>query len=117
MTTSDVIEVIPHDEVLCLRVLPRRLDAGTATTLEHEVSLAALDRPGVPLVLDLSNVKFAPSVALGAFVNMLRGMGMSQRKTFFVGVNQQLRGTLAVTRLDAMITVREKLDHVLSEIK
>jgi anti-anti-sigma factor len=117
MEESQVIEIVPHDEVLHVRVLPRRLDATKAEELENLVSHAVLARPGVPLVLDLAEVKFAPSVALGAFVNLLRGMDMTGRKTFFIGVNQQLRGTLSVTRLDAMITVREKLEDVLRELQ
>ncbi|HRX83444.1 MAG TPA: STAS domain-containing protein [Phycisphaerae bacterium] len=113
---SQVVEVVPHEQVLLVRVLPRRLDTGKAEELENAVSHAVLARPAVPLVLDLSAVKFAPSIALGVFVNMLRGMNMSNRKAFFVGVNHQLRGTLAVTRLDAMITVRESLEQVLREL-
>lgn len=116
MPENKVIEIVPQEQVLLVRVLPRRLDAQTAADLEHEVSLALIERPGVPLVLDLTVVKFVPSVALGVFVNMLRGMELAKRKAYFIGVNHQLRGTLAVTRLDAMITVREKLDHVLQEL-
>jgi anti-anti-sigma factor len=116
-TDTQVIEIVPHEQVLLVRVLPRRLDTNKAEELENAVSHAALVRPGVPLVLDLSAVKFAPSIALGVFVNMLRGMGMANRRTFFVGVSHQLRGTLAVTRLDAMITVRESVEDVLREIK
>lgn len=116
MTESQVIEIVPHEQVLLILVLPRRLDAGTAAELENAVSHAVLARGGVPLVLDLSNVRFAPSIALGVFVNLLRGMNLSGRKTYFIGVNHQLRGTLAVTRLDAMISVREKLDDVLREL-
>jgi anti-anti-sigma regulatory factor len=55
-------------------------------------------------------------VALGVFVNMLKGFDIAKRTVFFVSVSHQLRGTLAVTRLDAMITVREKLEDVLREI-
>jgi len=113
---AQIIEIVPHDTVLHVRVLPRRLDASKAEELENLVSHAVLARPVVPLVLDLGNVKFAPSVALGVFVNLLRGMDMSGRRTFFIGVNPQVRGTLAVTRLDAMITVREKLEDVLREL-
>jgi len=116
MSESEVIEIQPHEQVLLMKVLPRRLDAAAATQLEHDVSLAAIEQPNKPLVLDLVNVKFAPSVALGVFVNMLKGFDIAKRKTYFIGVNHQLRGTLAVTRLDAMITVREKLADVLREI-
>jgi len=116
MTESQVIEIVPHEQVLLILVLPRRLDAATAAELENAVSHAVLARGSVPLVLDLSNVRFAPSIALGVFVNLLRGMNLSGRKTYFIGVNHQLRGTLAVTRLDAMISVREKLDDVLREV-
>ena len=116
MTESSIIEIVPHAQVVLVRVLPRRLDVGTAAELENAVSHAVLSRGGIPLVMDLANVRFAPSVALGAFVNLLRGMNLSGRKTYFIGVTHQLRGTLAVTRLDAMITVRENLDDVIREL-
>ncbi len=116
MSAYNVIEISPHERVLLADVQPRRLDATTAAELEDEVSRAVLERPGVPVVLDLSKVKFAPSVALGTFVNLFRGLKMANRKAFLIGLNHQIRGALAVTRLDALIEVRQTLDEVLAEV-
>jgi len=109
-TTS---EIVPHEQVLLIVVLPSRLDSAKATALEDEVSRAVLDVARVPLVLDLFNVTFAPSVALGALVNVFKGMKLAGRRAFVINATQHIRGALSVTGLDALIDVRYDLSEVL----
>ena len=116
MSDYEVIEVKPHEQVVLVLVQAARLNSTTAAKLEDEVSHAISEAPGLPLVLDLSNVKFAPSVALGALVNLFKFMKMQNRKAFLVGVNRQIRGTLGVTRLDALIQIRSNVADALTQV-
>ena len=116
MPDYEVIKVEPHEQVVLVLVQAVQLNSVTAAQLEDEVSRAINDAPGLPLVLDFSNVKFAPSVALGALVNLFKGMKMQNRKAFLVGVNRQIRGTLGVTRLDALINIRSNLADALTQV-
>jgi anti-anti-sigma factor len=116
MPRRDVITVTPHEEVVLAVVRPSRLDAETAAELEDQASRAAAAEPCLPFVLDLSNVDFAPSVALGALAVLFKGMKLSNRRAFLVGVAPQVRRALSVTRLDDVIPIRNTLDDVLAEI-
>ena len=116
MPDYDIIKIDPHEQVVLVTIQPTRLDAMIAAELENEVSRAALDTPDLPIVLDMSNVKFAPSVVLGALVNLFKGLRMSGRKLFVIGVNRQIRGTLSVTRLDALMNIRRALDDALADL-
>lgn len=113
MPEYQVIRIVPHEQVLLIVVLPSRLDTAAAAAMEDEVSRAVLDAPGSPLVLDLFNVTFAPSVALGVLVNVFRGMKMVSRKAFVINATHHIREALSVTGLDALIDVRYNLDEVL----
>lgn len=112
----DVISVEPHEKVVHALVKPRRLETATAADLDQEVTQAAMAAPNLPIVLDFSNVKFAPSVALGALVNLFKAMKMANRRAFLVGVNHQIRGALSVTRIDTLIDIRDNLAHVLKTL-
>jgi anti-anti-sigma factor len=116
MPGRDVITVAAHEEVVLAVVGPSRLDAETAAELEDQASRAATARPSLPFVLDLSNVTFAPSVALGALAVLFKGMKLSNRRAFLIGVTPQVRRALSVTRLDDVIPIRNTLDDVLAEI-
>jgi anti-anti-sigma factor len=116
MPSYDVITVEPHEQVILAVVRPSRLDGPTAARLGNEASHAAMEQESLPFVLDLSNVDFAPSVALGALVTLFKGMKLSNRKAFLVGATPQVRRALSVTRIDATINVRNALDDVLAEL-
>jgi anti-anti-sigma factor len=116
MPSYDVIAVEPHEQVILAVVRPSRLDGPAASELEDEASRAALAEPSLPFVLDFSNVNFAPSVALGALAVLFKGLKLSNRKAFLIGVVPQVRRALSVTRLDDFINVRNTLDDVLAEI-
>ncbi len=116
MPSYDVIRVEPHEQVVLAVVRPSRLDGLTTAQLEDEASRAAMEYESLPFVLDVSNVDFAPSVALGALATLFKGMKLSNRKAFLVGATPQVRGALSVTRLDDFINVRNTLDDVLAEL-
>lgn len=114
MPGYEVITIEPHEQVILAVVRPSRLDGPTAAQLEDEASRAAMEAPALPFVLDISNVEFAPSVALGALAVLFKGMKLSNRKAFLVGAVPQVRRALSVTRLDDFINVRGTLADVLA---
>jgi len=114
MPGYEVISIEPHEQVTLAVVRPSRLDGPTAAQLADEAARAATEQPALPFVLDISNVEFAPSVALGALAVLFKGMKLSNRKAFLVGVAPQVRRALSVTRLDDFINVRGTLADVLA---
>ena len=64
MPADDITAIVPHDTVLHIVVQKRSLTAMTTEALTDNILVAAAEHPGLPIVLDLTKVTFAPSVAM-----------------------------------------------------
>jgi anti-anti-sigma factor len=116
MATQQILKVQPHEQIV-LGVVQKAALGETATRqLETEVSAAASARPGVPVVLDMTKVRFMPSVALGALVNLGKGLNLEGRPLILIHVNRQVHGTIKVTRLDQLLVVLPDLDAVVEHL-
>src|SRR3954452_10649401 len=98
MSDTSVISVEAGDRALVIAVLRRGLDEETTRKLDAEVSAAAANAPGKPIILDLSKLEFAPSVALGVLVRLVKDFKFFGRRVIVTGVGQRVRGSMNVTR-------------------
>jgi anti-sigma B factor antagonist len=111
-----VVSVQPHEHVTILSVLRRALDTATAATLEVEVTAAVADAPGRPVILDMSKVEFAPSVALGTLLRLAQDLKFFGRRLIVVGLTHKVRGTLQVTRIDKLLEIQNSVDDALTRL-
>jgi len=112
---SDTVTTIqPHEQVLLITVEKRALDEVTVSRLEDEVLTAAAERPGVPLVLDLARVRFAPSVALGSLVRLTRSLKIERRRIALIHIARQILDTIRVTQLHQVLEIHDNLEQVLT---
>ena len=94
-----------------LIVIQRRtLDEAATNELVDDVLGAAASHPGPPIVLDMSQVKFAPSVALGSLVRLSKSFTLDNRRLILVGVDRRTRGAISVTRLDKVLEIFNTLE-------
>ncbi|HEY3242293.1 MAG TPA: STAS domain-containing protein [Phycisphaerae bacterium] len=116
MSSNNVIAIQPHQSVLILAVQRRALDAATTDALEVEVNAAVAAAPGQPVVLDMSKVEFAPSVALGTLLRLAQDLKFFGRRLIMVGVTQKVRGTLQVTRVDKLLEIQANVADALMRL-
>ena len=114
MSDGTVTEIQTRDDVLLVVVQKRSLDEPTVLKLVDDVHTAAAQNPGVPIVLDLSRVKFAPSVALGSLVQLSRSFEIDSRRIAIIGVDPRVRRSIAVTRLDKVLEIHDTLEQVVN---
>lgn len=114
MSDTPVIEILPHDEVLLIAVRARTLDDAKTPSLVDGVLSAASLRPGVPIVFDMSTVRFAPSVALGAFVQLSKTLKLEGRRIGLFGVERRVFNTMRVTQLDKVLEIHDTLERFLA---
>lgn len=117
MAATDVVNIVPHEEVVLGVVQPSSLNDAATERLDEQITAASNESLGLPVVLDMSKVRFIPSVALGALVNLRKGLNMQNRPLILVGVSKQVRGVLKATRLDSLIKVFDGLDQALDAIR
>ncbi len=114
MPDSSVTEVKPHDQVLLIEVCKRTLNDISTRALVNDVYTAAGQYPKKPIVLDLGRVRFAPSVALGSLVQLSKSFQIDGRRVVLVSVDQRLRDSIRVTRLDKVLEIHGTVDDFIS---
>lgn len=117
MPGRDVTAMQVRENALVATVQRAALDERSATSLEQEVSTVAAQNPGLPVVLDLGRVTFAPSVALGALVRLRNGFRFESRRLILANVTKAVRDTLAVTRLDRVLELQPNVEAALKAIE
>lgn len=105
--------VRPHGEALIIEVQSKSLDESSTRELVDFVLGEATTRPGVPIVLDMAKVRFAPSVALGALVQMSKSFSFEKRRIALINVHQRITDTIRVTQLHRILELHHDLDRVL----
>lgn len=117
MSETQVTAVERRGEVTVVRVLPESLDVETTSTLQEDVLAAAMVSPKIPVVLDLSGVKTIPSVALSMLVVLLSELKKTDQKLILVGVQSMVRESLAITRLNELLEIRDDVESVLDHLR
>ena len=112
MADEGVITVVPHEKALVLDVNRRTLDESSTRELVDEVMYEASQRVGVPIVIDLHRVAFAPSVALGALVQLSKSFKLDQRRITLIGVQDRIQNAIRVTQLHKVLEIHQSLEQI-----
>ena len=111
--SEPVTAVQPHDQVLLISIQKRALDDAATRQLIEDVMSEAVTRPRVRIVLDMSRVRFAPSVALGGLVQLSKSFRLDGRRLAIIHVDPQVLGSMHVTNLHNILEIHTDLDQML----
>jgi anti-anti-sigma factor len=115
--TDDVTEVLPHDHFLLIAVRKSKLDETATEQMVEDVYEASAARPSVPIVLDLAQVRFAPSVALGALAKLSRSFQLDGRRVALVNIDRRVRGAIKVTGLHNVLELHDRVEDISSDLR
>ncbi|MBI4578218.1 MAG: STAS domain-containing protein [Planctomycetes bacterium] len=112
---SDPVTTIqPHEHALVITIDKRSLDGPSTEQLVEDVLTAAAARTGVPVVLDMSRVRFAPSVALGQLVQLSKSFRLDGRRIALIGIDRKIYDTIRVTQLHTVLELHDTLEQALA---
>jgi anti-sigma B factor antagonist len=117
MADKPTISIQPHDQVVLAVVQLKALDDATASRLQDEVATAADGRGEAPVVLDMTMVEYVPSLGLGALVTLMRRLRQSGHRLMLTGVHPDVRGALAVTRLDKLFEIHPRTEDAVARLR
>jgi anti-anti-sigma factor len=103
----------PHQQAVLVAVTRRSLDAASAQQVAADVTAAALRRRGLPVVIDMAQVQFAPSGALGVLVQLSRTFKLESRRFALVGVTPTVLGPMRATRLHTILEIHDTVEQFL----
>ncbi len=113
--SSISIELEP--EAIRAVVNQAQLNDATIDKLFADVSGAAAQHPGLPVILDLTAVNYVPSMALGTLVMLMRQLKNSNQRFILVGLQSEVRTVLAITRLDKLFEIQTNYDAALRHLR
>jgi anti-sigma B factor antagonist len=117
MSEPQAVSIQPHAEAVWAILQPDTLDEATIERMQAVVASAAAQTPNLPVILDMSNVHFVPSSGLGALVTLMRAIKKDGRRFILVGVQPEVRGTLALTHLDKLLEIHPRFEDALSRLR
>ncbi len=113
----EVTEIRTESDALIAAVRTSTLNESVVNDFQHTLLMAASATPRVPIILDLSDVEFAPSVALGALVKLTKTLKLEGRRLLLVGIRPRLRGVITVTQLHKLLEIGESVNDALALIR
>jgi anti-sigma B factor antagonist len=117
MPDTPVVSIEPHAEVVLAKVQRSDLDDAALTQLQVDISAAAAQQPKLPVLLDLSQVRFIPSLGLGTLVMLMRNLKKNGQRLLLVGVQPDVRTVFAITRLDKLFEMHSSIEAALSHLR
>ena len=117
MAKPKIISIETKDGVIVAAVKCASMDEESTKQMQTEVGEAAGKARELPLVLDLSQVEFFPSLSLGALVNLLRECKQHNQRFVLAGIQQPVRECLAITRLDKLFEICDDVGAALAQIR
>ena len=111
MSKSNTVKVTAEAEAILVKVLGESIDEEAAQQLEKQAMTAANGSPGLPLIVDLSEVGMVPSLAIGTLMAMWRQFGQTKRRFILAGLQPAVREMLATCRLDQLLEMAETVEQ------
>ena len=107
MSESPITSVENRPGLVLIRVLPDSIDDEQVDGLRADVRAAAAAHPASPCVLDLSGVKFVPSLALAAFIRLHTELSARGQRLILAGLQRHVRDVFIKTRLDRTFELQD----------
>jgi anti-anti-sigma factor len=93
------------------------LDETVIQQMQTDVAAAAAQTTALPVILDMSNVSFVPSIGLGVLVKLMRSFKKEGRRFILVGLQPQVRATLAITHLDKLLEIYPRFEGAVQRLR
>ena len=114
--TKPILSVQPHAQAIVAAVGCRQLTHETSLQLRSALDAALAGAPSSPLILDLSQVEFVPSLALGILVTIHKVLRQAGRKCLLVGIRPLVLETMQITALDKFFEIHSTLEEGLKHL-
>jgi anti-sigma B factor antagonist len=111
-----ILALQPHPQAIVANVVSRDLNHETAEQLQRDLTAALAAAPHSSLILDLSQVEFVPSMALGMLVKIHKTLRQEGRQCLLVGVRPLVLELIQVTGLNKLLVVHGSVDEALKHL-
>jgi anti-anti-sigma factor len=104
------ISIEPHDQFILATLQCQNMDEDYTSDMLEKIPAAAARSPELPLILDMTQVEFFPSISLGALVTIMQTLKQNQQRFILINLHPDIRQTLTICRLDKFFEIFDTLE-------
>lgn len=115
-SAEPILSIRPHPQAIVAAVMCRQLNHDTSQRLRTELEAAVAQSPTLPLVLDVSQVEFMPSLAMGMLVTTHKTLTQAGRKCVVTGFQPFVLESLKLAGLHRFFVIHDTVDAGLNSL-
>jgi anti-sigma B factor antagonist len=116
MADTPAIQVDRQPNAVVVRVTVKDLDEIHIAKLRDEMDPHIAQSPATPFIVDLSTVKFVPSLTLGVLVKMSTEFRGRKQRLILVSLTPIVRQVFTITRLDKIFEIQDNVAAALQSV-
>jgi anti-anti-sigma factor len=116
MPESPVASVEHLPMAVVMHVMARDLHKSEVDALCCEVDKARVAAPSLPFILDMADVYFAASLALGVLVGLNQEFRTRGQRLVFVSFQQEMSRAIGVLRLSRIMEIQQDVSTALGSV-
>jgi anti-anti-sigma factor len=107
MAENPALEVEKQGGAVIVHLLVKDLDETHITQVRSELEPVIASSDGLPLVIDMSRIKFVPSLTLGVLVKLANEARARNQKLILASLSPAIRQVFTITRLDKLFAIQD----------
>ncbi len=107
-----ILQIQESENAVVVTIQCSEFDHDTTSQLRAEIDGVVAPTSSLPVLLDLSNVTFMPSMTLGALIDLANRCKSQQRRLVLVGVTPTIQDVFNLCKLSNFFEFRECVEDV-----
>ena len=112
MSEQSVLQIQENENAVVATIQCSEFDHDTTAQLRAEIDGVIAPTSSLPILLDLSNVTFMPSMTLGVLIEISNRCKSQQRRLILVGVIPTVQNVFKICKLGSFFEVRDCVEDV-----
>ncbi len=112
MSEQSLLQVQVNENAIVVAIRCSEFDHDTTAQLRAEIDGVVGATSTLPVVIDLSNVTFMPSMTLGALIELSNRCKSQKRRLVLVGVTPTVQDVFKLCKLTSFFEIRDRVEDV-----
>lgn len=110
-----IVKVEPRNNAIITRICRAELDHESTVKLKSELTSIIASHPELPIIVDMQEVEFVPSIALGALVEVHLSLKKSGRRLAIACLRPAIEDIMKLSGLNNMLQIYQQTDAAIAQ--
>lgn len=113
--SDKIFQVDSRERVIVTRVRRAELDHDTTIQFKDELKSIIASHPELPIIVDMEEVEFLPSIALGALVEIHLNLKRSGRSFALAALRPAIEDIMKLSGLNNLLQIYQQTDAAIAQ--